>query len=137
MFCFRIVLDLQRVSACGDSVSSMVTILHYCVYQSQLPYGSDSKESTCNAGHPGSIPRSGRSAGEGNGNPLQYSCLENPMNGGASRATVHGVTKSRTRLSHFTFTYTLFELPQFVSNIPSLSQDPILDTTLHLVVTSH
>ena len=59
------------------------------------------------------------------------------MDRGASRATVHGVTKSRTRLSHFTFTYTLFELPQFVSNIPSLSQDPILDTTLHLVVTSH
>ena len=90
MFCFRIVLDLQRVSACGDSVSSMVTILHYCVYQSQLPYGSDSKESTCNAGHPGSIPRSGRSAGEGNGNPLQYSCLENPMNGGAWRAQSTG-----------------------------------------------
>ena len=52
----------------------------------------------------GSIPGSGRSPGEGNGNPLQYSCLENAMDGGAWWATVHGVTKSRTRLSDFTFT---------------------------------
>ena len=66
MFCFRIVLDLQRLSSCGDSVFPMVTILYYCVYQSQLPCGSDGKESTCNAGDPGSIPGSGRSAGEGN-----------------------------------------------------------------------
>ena len=44
--------------------------------------------------------------GEGNGNPLQYSCLENPMDGGAWRATVHGVAKGRTRLSDFTFTFT-------------------------------
>ena len=51
-----------------------------------------------------SIPGSGRSPGEGNGNPLQYSCLENPMDGGAWWATVHVVTKSRTRLSDFTFT---------------------------------
>ena len=51
----------------------------------------------------GSIPVSGRSPGEGNGNPLQYSCLENPMDGGAWRATVHGVTKSLTRLREFTF----------------------------------
>ena len=43
--------------------------------------------------------------GEGNGNPLQYSCLENPMDGGACWATVHGVAKSRTRLSNFTFTF--------------------------------
>ena len=51
---------------------------------------------------PGSIPGSGISPGEGNGNPLQYSCLENSMDGGAWRATVHGVAKSRTRLSDFT-----------------------------------
>ena len=51
----------------------------------------------------GSIPGSGRSPGEGNGNPLQYSCLENSMDGGAWWATVHGVTKSRTWLSNFTF----------------------------------
>jgi len=53
----------------------------------------------------GSIPGSGRSLGEGNGNPLQYSCLENPMDGGAWRATVHGVAKSWTQLSNFTFTF--------------------------------
>ena len=48
-----------------------------------FPVGSEVKVSACNAGDPGSIPRSGRSPGEGNGNPLQYSCLENPMEGGA------------------------------------------------------
>ena len=48
------------------------------------------------------IPESGRSPGEGNGNPLQYSCLENPMDGGAWWATVHRVAKSQTRLSDFT-----------------------------------
>ena len=55
----------------------------------------------------GSIPGLGRSPGEGNGNPLQYSCLRKPMDGGAWEATVHGVTKSRTQLSDFTFTFTL------------------------------
>ena len=49
-----------------------------------------------NAGDLGLIPGLGRSTGDGNGNPLQYSCLENPMDGGAWQATVHGVTKSRT-----------------------------------------
>ena len=63
------------------------------------------KASACNAGDLGSVLGSGRSPGEGNGNPLQYSCLENPMDGGAWWATVHGVTKSRTWLSDFTFTY--------------------------------
>ena len=61
--------------------------------------------SACNAGDPGSIPGLGRSPGEGNGNPLQYSCLENPMDRGAWWATVHGVAKSRTRLSDFTFAF--------------------------------
>ena len=58
-----------------------------------FPCGSDSKESACNAGDPGSIPGSGRSPGEGNSNPLQYSCLENPIDREAWWATVHGVTK--------------------------------------------
>ena len=58
-----------------------------------------------NAGDVGSIPGSGRSPGEGNGTPFQYSCLENPMDRGAWWATVHGVAKSRIRLSHFTFTF--------------------------------
>ena len=59
-----------------------------------------------NAGDMGSIPASERSPGEGNGNPLQYSCLENPIEGGAWWAAVHGVAKSQTRLSEFTFTFT-------------------------------
>ena len=70
------------------------------------PGGSEVKASACNAGDPGSIPGSGRSPGEGNGNLLQYSCQENLMDGGAWLATVHGVAKSRTRLSDFTFTFT-------------------------------
>ena len=61
--------------------------------------GSDGKESACNAGDPGSIPGLERSPGEGNGNPLQYACLENPIDRGVWRATVHGVTKVWTRLS--------------------------------------
>ena len=61
--------------------------------------GSDGKESARNAEDPGLMPGSGRSLGEGNGNPLQYSCLENSMNKGAWWATVYGVTKSWTRLS--------------------------------------
>ena len=62
-----------------------------------FPGGSEVKASACNVGDLGLIPGSGRSPGEGNGNPLQYSCLENPMDGGAWRATlVHVVAKSRT-----------------------------------------
>ena len=61
------------------------------------------KKSNLFQGHLGSIPGSGRSPGEGNGNPLQYFCLENPMDGGAWWATVHGVIKSQTWLSDFTY----------------------------------
>ena len=68
--------------------------------------GSEVKASACNEEDLGSIPGSGRSPGEGNGNLLQYSCLENPMDGGAWWATVHGVAKSWTRLSDFNFTFT-------------------------------
>ena len=75
----------------------------------RLPGGLDSKASSHSAGDPGLIPVLGRSPGGGNGNPLQYSCLENSMGGGATVnwwdwwATVHGFTRSRTRLSDFTF----------------------------------
>ena len=58
-----------------------------------FPNVSDDKESACNAGNLGLIPGSGRSPRKGNGNPLQYSCLENPMNRGALWATVHGFAK--------------------------------------------
>ena len=61
-----------------------------------FPGGSGGQVSACSAGDPGSIPGSGRSPGEGNGNPLQYSCLENSMDRGAWQATIHGVAKSRT-----------------------------------------
>ena len=61
-----------------------------------FPGGSDDKASACNAGDPGSIPGSGRSAGEGTGYPLQYSGLENSMDW-----IVHGVAKSQTQLSNF------------------------------------
>ena len=61
-----------------------------------FPGGSDGKASACNEGDVGSIPGLGRSPGEGNGNPLQYSCLENPMDGGHWEATVHGVSESWT-----------------------------------------
>ena len=64
--------------------------------------GSDGRESTCNAGDPGLIPGLGRSSGEVNGYPLQYSCLENSMDRGAWQATVHEVTASWTQLSDFT-----------------------------------
>ena len=83
-----------------------------------FPSGSDGKVSACNAGDPGSIPGLGRSPGEGNGNPFQHSCLENPMDGGTWQATVRGVAKCLTRLSDFTFTFrkrSKFEL-QFLLN---------------------
>ena len=79
-----------------------------CAFQHEVVvvWGSEVKGSAWNAGDLGLIPGSGRSPGEVNGNPLQYSCLENPMEGGAWWATVHGVAKSQTRkesqLSDFT-----------------------------------
>ena len=72
----------------------------------EFPRGSDGKASAYNAGDLGLIPGAGGSPGEGNGNPLQYSCLENPTDRGAWQATVHGMAKSQTRLSDFAFTFT-------------------------------
>ena len=68
-----------------------------------FPYGSDCKESACNAGDQSSISGSGRSSGEENGNPLQYFCLKNSMDRGAWRATVHGITESQIPLSNLHF----------------------------------
>ena len=64
-----------------------------------FPGDSDSKESPCNAEDPGSIPGLGRSPGGGYGNPLQYSCLDNPMDRRAWQATTHGATKNQMQLS--------------------------------------
>ena len=63
--------------------------------------GSVGKESACSRGDLGMIPGLGRSSGRGNDNPLQCSCLENPMDRGAWQATVHGVEKTQTQLSNF------------------------------------
>ena len=64
-----------------------------------FPGGSDGKESACNAGDLGSILRSGRSPGEGNDYPLQYSCLEKSMDRGAWQPTIHGITRVRQDLA--------------------------------------
>ena len=66
--------------------------------------GLDGKEFACNVGDLGSIPESERSPGEGNGNPLQYSCLDNPMDRGAWWAPVHGVAKIQTQLKRLSTT---------------------------------
>ena len=73
--------------------------IHIYLLIYSFPGGSASKESACSAGDPGSIPGLGRSPGEGNVNPLQYSCLENYRDRGAWQAIVHGVAKSQTWLS--------------------------------------
>ena len=80
------------------------------------------------------IPGSGRSPGEGNGNPLQYSCLENPMEGGAWWATVQEVAKSRTRLSDFTFTFTfhLFPVTSICSYLYYITNSTFFNFTLVL-----
>ena len=88
-----------------DSVSPRQIFL---MFDKNVPDGSDSKESACNMGNLGLIPGSRRSPGEGNGNPFQYSCLENSMDREAWQATVHGVTKSWSRLSDYTFTFKNF-----------------------------
>ena len=74
----------------------MCTVLTNLIYSEDFPGGSDGRESACNAGDLSPIPESGVSPGEGNGYPLQYSCLENFMDRRAWWSTVHGVTKSWT-----------------------------------------
>ena len=97
----------QRVR--HDERLSMQAHTHAYTYRRRFigvrgfPGGSNGKVSACNAGDTGSVPGSGRSPGEGKSNPLQYSCLENPMDRGAWWSSVHGVTKSQTQVSDFTF----------------------------------
>ena len=74
--------------------STLLLVLHYM----RIPLLAQMVESACNSEDPGWIPGSGRCPREGNDNPLQYSCLENPMDGGAWWATVHRVAKTRARL---------------------------------------
>ena len=100
--------SFRFLNNCWNSITFTSILLARELSKAQLafPGSSEVKASACNAGDLGSILGLGRSPGEGNGNPLQYSCLENPMDRGAWWATVHGVAKSQTRLSDFTFTFT-------------------------------
>ena len=83
-----------------------------------FPGGLNGKESACDAGDLGSIPESGRSFGEGNGNPFQYSCLENSMDRGAWKATVHEVENGRTLPSDFHFHFYFHFTSFFFFDIP-------------------
>ena len=90
-------------TACGSAPGEMDAVSAQAMEQNTqdrwfegFPSGSVDKESVCSAGDPGSNPGPGRSPGEGKGNPLQYSCLENPMDRRAWWATVHGAAKSQT-----------------------------------------
>ena len=91
-------------------------------------HSSARKETACNAGDPGSIPRLGRSPGRGNSNPLQYACLENSTDRGAWQATIHGVPKSQTQLSNFHLSLsqhnTSFSSVQFSHSVVSDSLRP-------------
>ena len=102
-----------------------------------FPGGSDSKEYFCNAGDPGWFPPLGRSPGEGNGYPLQYSCLENTMIRGARWSMVHGIAKGQTWLSdqHFQlFYFYVFLMPQSYSESMRKKQYPI--TLLAFILSS-
>ena len=93
--------SLVCVCVCGttEEIGNYLLLLGISFLLADLPCSSDGKESDYNTGDPASILGSGRSSGEGNGKPLWYSCLENPMERRAWRETVHGVAKSRTRLN--------------------------------------
>ena len=99
-----------------------LTYLKFSSSIQSFPDGSVSKESACNVRDPSLIPEWGRSPGEGDGNPLQYSYLGNPMDRGAWKATVQGVAKSGTRLSTHIHTSSLkerFSPPRKKSDLPS------------------
>ena len=84
-----------------------IHLKQYSAVNILISLGSEGKESACSAGQPGSIPGSGRSPGEGYGNPSQYSCLENSMDRGAWQATIHEVAKSWTRLNNWAHTHAI------------------------------
>ena len=88
-------LEMNSLSAFQDAFSSLKCCVKIYITW-VFPDGSDSKESACNAGHPRLILELGRSPGEGHGNPLQYSCLENFMDRGAWQTTVHEISKGQT-----------------------------------------
>ena len=89
---------LRKCGLCDSSSLKFVRIVIFIFWG--FPGGSVVKNLPANAGDVGSIPGLGRSPGEENSNPLQYSCLEIPMDRGVWQATVHGFTKSQTQLSN-------------------------------------
>jgi hypothetical protein len=101
----QLIRTLHKFNVGGFPNGSAVKNSRYNLSDRGFPGGSDGKAFAYKAGDPGLISRLGRSPGEGNGNPLQCSCLENPMDGGVWWATVHVVAKSRTRLTDFTFIF--------------------------------
>ena len=94
--------SLKQIQSVNVSIRFTNFIITSC---EELSWWLDNKESACNAGDPGSISGSGRSLGKGNGYPLQYSCLENPVARGAWQAAIHGVKKSDTT-EHTAHTHT-------------------------------
>ena len=123
-FTRALVSDSVPPVGCSPPRSSVQGILQakYCSGLSCPSPGE--KRLAYNAGDLGSVPGSGRSPGEGNGTPLQHSCLENPTDRGAWWATVHGVAKSPTGLSDFTFTFLQGIVPIQASNIGLLHCSP-------------
>ena len=110
IFYYKLLQDTEYSSPCYLVGPCYLFYVWLVVYMG-FPGSSDSKVSAYNAGDPGSIPGLGRSPGEGNGNPLQCSCLENSMDWGAWRATVHGVSKSRHDW-HFSFSNIYVLIPK-------------------------
>ena len=92
-------IEHLKLLKCYQSLIKCILMIRFPQHTLGFPCGSYDKQSTCSAGDPSLIPRSGRSPGERHGYPLQYSCLENPMDRGAWWALVHGVAKSQTQLS--------------------------------------
>ena len=124
----QIVWKMLAILREQNTLKSIILILarplHGFVIMDKLlnfPCGSAGKESTCKAGDLGLIPVLGRSPGEGKGNPLQYSCLENSMD-----CIVHGVTKSRTLLSNSHFHFSLYSVTMRLSFIVYVSNNVYL-----------
>ena len=86
-------IEHLKLLKCYQSLIKCILMIRFPQHTLGFPCGSDGKQSTCSAGDPGSIPGSWRSPGEGNGYPLQHSCLENSMDRGARQATILGITK--------------------------------------------
>ena len=109
---FYIFAHLLNVWFNKSALLSYMHLYSICcnVFWLKYTHTQDGKESACNTGDPGSILRLGRSPGEGNGYPLQSSCLENSMDRGAWRATVHGVTKN-------TFTFFFIQIKSILTQV--------------------